>query len=181
MAKLISSTYADALFELAVEKNKKDDWQQEIETIRDIILDNPGFGELMLHPRVTKEEKLKIIDEVFGGKVDREICGLMRIIIEKDRYAQINDIFNEFIDLVKESNNVGVAFVTSAKALSEDQKKSVTDKLLDTTSYKTMEMHYEVDEALIGGMVIRIGDRVVDSSIRTRLNGLTRQLLQAQV
>lgn len=181
MAKLISSTYAGALFDLAIEKNKADEWQEEIEAIRDIIHDNPGFNELMLHPRVTKEEKLNIIEEAFGGKADPEICGFLRIIIEKDRYAFLDAIFDEFTDLVKERNNIGVAYVTSALDLSAAQKKAIVDKLLETTRFRTMEMHYSTDAGLIGGMVIRIGDRVVDSSIRTRLNGLTRQLLQAQV
>ena len=54
-------------------------------------------------------------------------------------------------------------------------------RLLDTTDYKKMEMHYNVDESLIGGMVVRIGDRVVDSSIKTKLNELQKELLKVQL
>ncbi len=181
MAKLISSTYAGALFDLALEKNRPDEWQQEVEAIQGIIRDNPAFSELMLHPRITKEEKLKLVDEAFAGKVDPEIVGLLRIIVEKDRYARINEIFTEFINLVKEHKNEGVAWVTTAKELTDSQKKAVMDRLLETTRFDAMEMHYAVDEGVIAGMVIRIGDTVVDSSVRSKLNGLTRQLLQAQV
>ena len=59
--------------------------------------------------------------------------------------------------------------------------KEVERKLLETTSYQQMEMHYQTDESLIGGMVIRIGDRVVDSSIKTKLSELTRQLMKIQL
>ena len=65
--------------------------------------------------------------------------------------------------------------------LNEAQKSAVCAKLLETTSYREMEMHYQVDEALIGGMVIRIGDRVVDSSVATKLEELKRQLLKIQL
>lgn len=181
MAKLIASTYANALFELAIEKNKTDDWLKEIESIKNILDTNPQFGQLMLHPSVMKEEKLKLVSEAFDGNVDAEIVGLIRIIIEKDRYTEIDAILDEFISTVKNYEGIGVAYVSTAMELSEAQKKSVESKLLDTTNYKTMEMHYSVDKDIIGGMVVRIGDRVLDSSIRTKLDGLKRQLLQVQV
>ncbi len=181
MAKLASSTYADALFELAIESDRTGEWREEIEAIRTILEENPQFNELMLHPRVLKEDKLKLAEEAFSGRVDPEIVGLIRIVIEKDRYSEIDAIFEEFTDRVKEYEGIGVAYVTTAKELTPAQKTSVEKKLLDTTDYKSMEMHFEVDEDVIAGMVIRIGDTVVDSSVRNKLEGLTRKLLQAQV
>lgn len=90
-------------------------------------------------------------------------------------------IFQYFIDKVKEVSGIGVAYVTTPTELSDAQKESVKARLLATTSYQTMEMNYQTDASLIGGMVIRIGDRVVDSSIRTKLSDLTKQLLQIQL
>ena len=72
-----------------------------------------------------------------------------------------------FLDEGKKLKGIGVAYVTSALPLREEQKKQVEAKLLETTAFKEMEMHYQEDGSLIGGMVIRIGDRVADSSIRT--------------
>jgi F-type H+-transporting ATPase subunit delta len=69
----------------------------------------------------------------------------------------------------------------TAVELSADQKAKVEQKLLDTTKYETFEMNYSVDTSLIGGMVIRIGDRVVDSSIKTKLFELTRELRKVQI
>ena len=65
--------------------------------------------------------------------------------------------------------------------LGQEQKKKIEQKLLDTTKFKEVEMHYEVEESLIGGMKIRIGDRVVDSSIETKLSQLTKQLMKVQL
>lgn len=71
--------------------------------------------------------------------------------------------------------------MTTALALSEAKKKEIEDRLLSTTSFKKMEMHYQVEEDLIGGMVIRIGDRVVDSSVRSKLFKMQRELLKTQI
>lgn len=181
MAKLVSSTYADALFDLAIENNKTDDWQKELEAVKAILNENPDFNKLMSHPRVLKEERLKLADEAFDGKVDPEIVGFIRVIIEKDRYSEINAIFDDFINKVKTHNGIGVAYVSTASALTEAQKSAVEAKLLETTEYKSMEMHYTVDDKLIAGMIIRIGDRVVDSTVRSKLDGLKKQLLETQV
>ena len=71
--------------------------------------------------------------------------------------------------------------VTSAVLLSEEQKQRVEKRLLETTQYVDLEITYAVDESLLGGLVIRIGDRVVDSSIRTRLEEVKRDLMKLQL
>ena len=90
-------------------------------------------------------------------------------------------VFEYFSNLVKEEKKIGKADVTTAIVLTQAQKEKVEKKLLETTKYETFEMCYHVDETLIGGMVIRIGDRVVDSSIKTKLYDLSRQLRNTTV
>ena len=128
-----------------------------------------------------KEEKIKIITDIFTGKVSEELVGLLRMIVDKGHFEQVDSVFTYFIDEVKEYKNIGTAYVTSAMELSDAQKAAVEKRLLETTKYVKFEMHYDVDSELIGGMVIRIGDRVVDSSVRTKLYDLTRELSKIQL
>ena len=109
------------------------------------------------------------------------MLGFLTIVISKDRYQDIDDILDYFLTEVKKYKGIGVATVTTAVPLKEEQCKKIEKKLLDTTNFKSMEMHYKQDETLIGGMVIRIGDRVVDSSISTKLNELQKELLRVQI
>lgn len=181
MAKLISKTYGEALFELAVEENKVDVFEQEISVILDILNQNPDFVQLLNHPKIAKEEKLQVVKDVFGGKIEKEIMGFLNIIVAKERNKELIAILEYFLDEVKAMKGVGVCYVTTPMELKDAQKEAIVKKLLETTSFKTMEMHYSVDEKLIGGMVIRIGDRVVDSSIQTKLGNLEAQLLKIQL
>ena len=181
MAKLISKTYGEALFELAVEENKVDVFEQEIGAILDILNQNPDFVQLLNHPKIAKEEKLQVVKEVFGGKVQKEILGFLNIIVTKERNKDLIAIMEYFLDEVKAMKGVGVCYVTTPTELKDAQKEAIVKKLLETTSFKQMEMHYGIDEKLIGGMVIRIGDRVVDSSIQTKLSNLEAQLLKIQL
>jgi F-type H+-transporting ATPase subunit delta len=145
------------------------------------LQENKDLTTLMNHPKIDKENKIQLIEDIFKGQVSGELVGLMRMIVEKDHYRELQSVFTYFIDRVKEYRNIGTAYVTSAVELSAAQKAAVEKKLLATTKYVQFEMHYDVDAGLIGGMVIRIGDRVVDSSIRTKLYDLTRELSQIQL
>ena len=181
MAKLVSKTYGDALFELAKEQGKLDELAKEVKAVQTALAQNPEFSKLMNHPKVGKDEKLQVVKEVFETRADKELVGFMRLVVEKDRYNEIDEILEHFTNRVKEEKGIGVAYVTSAVKLSEIQKKLVEEKLIETTDYKEMEMNFSIDEALIGGLVIRIGDKVVDSSIKTKLSELTKQLMKIQL
>ncbi len=181
MAKLVSKTYGEALFDIAMEERRGEEFLEEVEVIRKVLAQNPQFHDMMLHPGIPKQEKERIVEEVFRGRVDDEMTGFLLLIVQKERYGQLEEIFQYFIDKMKEEQGIGVAYVTTAMEVNGEQKEEIRRKLLQTTSYRKMEMHYAVDPGLIGGMVIRIKDRVVDSSIRSKLNDLTKQLLEIQL
>ena len=181
MAKLVSKTYGDALFELALEENKIDSLQEEVLVVLEVLAENQDLGKLMNHPKIAKEEKTALVEEIFKGRVSMELSGLMYMLTEKGRFAEIDDVLNYVLDRVKEHKNIGTAYVSTAIELSDVQKAAVEKRLLETTKYVEFEMHYSVDAELIGGMVIRIGDRVVDSSIKTKLYDLTRELSNIQL
>lgn len=181
MAKLVSKTYGDALFAVALEENRMDEFFEAVKVVGDVMRTNDDFSKLMNHPKIIKEDKVMIVEETFGGKIPKEIVGMMTLLVTKGRADEMLSVFDYFVDLVKEEKKIGKAHVTTAILLNDKQKEKVEQKLLNTTRYESFEMHYSVDESLIGGMVIRIGDRVVDSSVKTKLYDLTRELRNVQI
>lgn len=181
MAKLVTKTYADALFQLAVEEDKVDELYEEVSALIKILSENEDLNKVMCHPKVDKDEKIATVKAVFSGRASDELCGFINQIVVNNRYEEIDGILAYFIDEVKEYKKIGVAYVVTPTALNDGLKAKVEQKLLDTTGYVKMEMHYDVDPSLLGGMRIRIGDRVVDSSISTKLNELAKELRRIQL
>ena len=152
-----------------MEEERLDEFYEAVKTSVEVFQCNKEFGELLNHPQISREEKVSIMKEVFGCSIPGELMELMKLMVTKGRAAEIISVLQYFIGLVKETKKIGIADVTTAIELTENQKKKVEERLLETTRYKEFEMHYHVDSSLIGGLVIRIGDRVVDSSIKTKL------------
>ena len=181
MAKLISKTYGDALLEIANEEKKVDLLLEEVTAVMAILKDNPEFSKLMNNPRISVDEKQTVMSNVFEGRISNELMGFFSMIVNKGRYDHIDEILTYFQDEVKKIKGIGVAYVTTPLELSDTQKKNVEKKLLETAGFKQMEMHYDIDTELVGGMRIRIGDRVVDSSIHTKILKMQQDMVKVMV
>lgn len=181
MAKLVSKVYGDALFEAAMDRGDIDSVYEEALALTAIFKENSDLVQFLNHPQIVKEEKTQMLQNVFSGKISDELMGFLSIIVEKGRQKEILPIFEYFINTVKEYKKIGTAYVSSPAELREEQKDQIRERLLATTSYREFEIYYNVDPSLLGGLVIRIGDRVVDSSIKTQLYDLTRDLLKVRL
>jgi len=181
MAKLVHKTYADALFKLAVETDQIDVFFEESKAIRQILLENADLIKLLTHPKIKTEEKVAVIENVFKGRISSDMTGFLVLTIEKERHNELTGILDVFVDMVKEHKNIGIAYVTTAIELDEARKREIEQKLIDTTKYVQFEMHYDVDKEIIGGMIIRIKDRVVDSSIKSKIENMSKDLYNIQL
>ena len=192
MAKLVSKVDGDALFEASMEasgaaadaatgKQDIDTVFEEVSVMAEIWKENPDLNLVLNNPQIVKEEKLSILNQIFAGKISQNLMGFLAIIVEKDRQKDIPDIYEYFLNRVKEYKKIGTVSVTSAVDLSPAQKEQVEKKLLETTGCKKLDIAYAADKSLIGGMIIRIGDRVVDSSVKTQLYNLRRDLSSIQL
>ena len=181
MAKLVAGTYGEALFDLALENKSLDEIEEEIKAVKVVFKVNMELIKLLNHPKITKEEKVAFIETIFKGRVSDDVTGFLVIIIKKGRYDEISEIFDYFLAKVREHKKIGVAYVTSAIELSEQEKEKIKNKLLATTKYVQFEMNYKVDASILGGLIIRIGDRVVDSSLKSKLNTLSKNLFKIQL
>ncbi len=181
MAKLVAKTYGDALFSLAQEDDKLDALYEEVLVLKAALEENNDLLKIMDHPKISKEDKIKLAEDMLKDQVSKELCGFVILLVTNGRFNDIEDVFEYFIHQVKEHKRIGVAYVETAVELTDEQKQQIVKKLLDTTDYESFEMVYAVDRTLIGGMVIRIKDRVVDSSIRAKLEDVRNNLMKVQV
>ena len=107
--------------------------------------------------------------------------GFLATVVEKGRYNELESILEYCIERYDEHNHIGKASVVSAIELTKQQKDAVEKKLIESTEYESFKMDYKVDSSLIGGLVIRIGDRVVDSTIKTKLDNMSKELSKIRI
>ena len=176
MAKLVSKVYGDAYVSVVSEKNNLIDALEEIKSVKNILLENVEIIELLDSPKMDDEEKIDFVKGIFENHVSVDSLGFLLTVIEKKRQAELIPILDYVIDCVKELLLIGKATVTTALPLDDSKKERIVDELLKSSHYKSLEVEYVVDESIIGGIVIRIGDRVVDSSVKTRIDKMRKML-----
>ncbi len=181
MAKLIQNTYAEALFEASVEENSVDAVFDDVSMLKRIFTENPEYTALFNNPRLTCAEKQNAAESVLKGKANDLIVGLINTMLTHDRMHEIIKVFESFENKFYDYKKIGIVSVTSAVPLSEAQKKKIEERLKATTDFVSFEITYAVVPEIIGGLVIRIGDRVVDSSIKTKIERLSESLKNASL
>lgn len=175
MAELVSSTYSHALFEVAQEKNKLDDMLSEIKFVSETLIEFPNFYEILKTPQINSSEKKNITTKIFEGKISKETLNFLKIIIDKRREKQICDIADHFELLYCQHEGIvkGIAF--TSMSMSEEQKKSLELKLSKKTG-KNVTLENQIDKSLLGGVMIKFGDRVIDGSLKGKLKELEDSL-----
>lgn len=181
MAKLVSKTYGDALFELAVSEGNLESVTNEVQSLLKIFDENEDMLVLLSGDGISKEDKWNFLSDVFSESASDTIMGLLKVVVDKGRSPELKSILEYYLKLTTEHNRIGLADVTSAVPLSDEQKEKVVNRLLAITDYVSFNVNYKVDEKLIGGIVIRIGDRVFDSSVKNSIEKMQRQLAKLQL
>ncbi len=180
MAMLVTTRYANALFGLADEKNMITEYEQEATQIIEILEEETNFINLLVHPSILLEEKIELVRNVFEDRVTDDFVGLMILCIKKGRQNIIIDILQEFVDMAKEHRGFIKATVTSAIELTNKQLAQIQQNLEKSTN-KQIELQALVDSNILGGLIIRVGDKVVDGSIKGQIESLETNLINLRL
>jgi F-type H+-transporting ATPase subunit delta len=180
MAQLVRETYAQALFEAAVEQ---DVLQSTFNDYRDVIAifkSEPEFFELYKTPKIDKEEKKQILESVFGQHIQKELLNFLKVLVDKRRTFYVSDIFDAFDTKYREHLKMRTAIVKTVTPMTSEQMDLLAKKLSEQTGLK---VHVEniLDESIMGGMLIQMGDQVLDSTLKRKLGNLKETLSQLVV
>lgn len=169
------------MFSLALENDKLDTIWEEVRMIRQILSENPTFVKTICHPEITKQDQIKLLDDAFKGKVSDEVMGFFHVLADKKRLKELDAVLEYFDRSAKEYKKIGVVYVTVPMELTKAQQDKISERILEVSSYETLEMHVETDASLLGGMVIRIGDEILDNSIRSKMEHMARKIKQIKL
>lgn len=169
------------MFSLALENDKLDTIWEEVRMTRQILSENPTFVKTICHPEITKQDQIKLLDDAFKGKVSDEVMGFFHVLADKKRLKELDAVLEYFDRSAKEYKKISVVYVTVPMELTKAQQDKIRERILEVSSYETLEMHVETDASLLGGMVIRIGDEILDNSIRSKMEHMARKINQIKL
>lgn len=175
MAEIIVNRYATALFDIAFDKGAMIQFEEEARMIKKVFDEEPEYIKLLSHPSIIEEEKIELVEKAFTGQVSDEFIGLMALMIKKSRTEYLIRVLEQFIYMAKEASGVLTAQVISAMPLTNQQLAQIKSNIEKNTG-KTIEMDTTVDPSIIGGLIVRVGDKVVDGSIKGQMDALKSQL-----
>ena len=168
--------YSQAVFRMALDKKELNRWQADLRKIARLATDDALF-KLLENPEVSLDEKTKVLTRRLGD-INPMALKLVSLLVTKGRLSMINDIADEYQRLLDNYHGVEgaeVAEVTTAIPLDDEDRLRLAQRITDMVG-KPVVLKPKVDTSVIGGIIIRVGDKLIDGSIRSRLAALKKEL-----
>ena len=176
----VANRYAAGLFQLAKEKNIVDQIAEEIKAIGQVCRTDRAFLNFLAAPQIREQEKEEVLHSVFKGRVSPPVMTFLDLIIGKRRSAHLVEIAEKFNDLVLDSRGFVKTRVVTAVPLGDKEAEALKQKLEKKTGKKIL-MTKKVDPAILGGVIVYLGNQVIDKSIKYQLALLREKLHDLKV
>jgi F-type H+-transporting ATPase subunit delta len=167
--------YAEAAFEVAQRDGAVETWRAELDAAAAIAADDQ-VGRMLANPAIALETRTEMAESIFGKVVSKPVQNLIGLMLRRGRIEQLPRVAAEFRRLDNARQGITLATATSAAPLSQDEVRALTARMEQLTGGR-VELDLRTDPDLLGGLVVRIGDRLIDGSVRGRLERLRNQLV----
>lgn len=174
----ISRSYAETLFELAERQDALVEYGEALETVATLIDEDRNFRLFLATPRIDDADKKKLIRKVFADSLPKHVVNFVLVTIDKRRQKLLRSIAEQYHALLDAHMGREHVQVTVARPLDAAGKDLVAQKLSATLGTQAIP-HIRVDPDIVGGLIVRTGNTIYDGSVRRRLDGMRRRLMQA--
>lgn len=174
----IARNYAEALFEAADAKRKAESYGAFLDAVAGAVRSDPRIAVALDSPRVAKAVKGQILRDALADLVPKEFVRFLEAVVRRGRQGLLGEISVEYQGLLDTKLNRVHAGVTLARDRDDHLEQEIVRRLARALG-KEIRAHFQTDRAILGGVIVRVGDRVFDGSLRRRLNALRRQMLAA--
>ncbi|MFZ2257514.1 MAG: F0F1 ATP synthase subunit delta [Clostridiaceae bacterium] len=175
MYEFLDRRYAQALYDVAVSKNRVEKYIEDLTSIVKVIDESADFQRVIKHPEISTKEKKKFFINLFKGKIDEDLLTFLLILVEKDRILFLKEKLVELKKIDLENRETVIAKIRTVKALKEYQKVALAEKL-QAKYHKKVEIEETVDPDILGGILIRVDDDLIDGSVRSSLEELKQSM-----
>lgn len=173
---IIASRYAVALIELGEQNSLSDKFDSDLNVVKQTIEENKELSEFLRHPEVSSVDKKEVIEVIFKEHISETILNTIKLLIDRHRIFILAPLANIYHKQLNKVKNILEAIVISAIPLEEETLNRIKQKLEDIYQ-KTLELSSKVDKEIIAGIVVKIEDKVIDGSIKNRLDKMKNQFI----
>ncbi|NUM49875.1 MAG: ATP synthase F1 subunit delta [Flavobacteriales bacterium] len=171
----VSSRYAKSLLSLAVEQNCLEQVAKDMHFIEKVIYENKPLLLLLKSPIIKTDKKISILSEIFEKNISAVSFSFIKIIARKKREVILQNIASSFNTQYKTLKHIDTAYITTAVPIDENLRKTILASIKKTINNHNLELIEKVDSTIIGGMILRVGDKQIDESIRRKINDLQKE------
>ncbi|QIL46678.1 F0F1 ATP synthase subunit delta [Vagococcus coleopterorum] len=173
----IDRRYGRILFETAKESDALDTVLEELTTLRGVYQEVPDMGNLLTDERLTASEKEQLF-ATLANQFGETVSNFLRVVFNNRRMQEIPQMISEFNFFYHEDKGVLVADVTSAVELTEEQSKQVEEKIAKSFDYDQVILEKHIDPEILGGLIIKAANKVIDSSVKKQLTTMHKQIVK---
>jgi F-type H+-transporting ATPase subunit delta len=170
----VSNRYAKSLLDLALERGQLEPVNEDMRLVLETIRANRDLSILLRSPVVKTDKKQEILKAIFGGQIGVISTEFLNILTRKRREGELEGIAEAFVSQYKKHKQILTAVITTASGLDDKLRSQVMEVVKQSAGGKAIELVEKTDKALIGGFVLRIGDKQVDSSVLRQIRNLER-------
>ncbi len=173
----LAGRYAKSLLDLSIEQNNLEAVYADMKLLAQLFKGNPDFVVMLRSPIIASDKKQSVIESITADKVSKITTLFIRLLVAKARESNLPEIAKAFIEQYNKMNNIYQVRFTSATPVSDDLKNEIVNKIKADKALETIELETAIDESLIGGFKLQLGDQLVDASISRDLSDIKRQFL----
>ncbi len=170
----VGRRYAEAIFEIAESNNSVKNVYEALNSLMESYKTDKDFKNFIDHPLITNEEKKEALEKIYH-KENEEVKHIIFYLLDKNRIANIREIVAEYLKIYYAKNQILDVEATFAVKLSKEQRERLIQKL-EMKTKKKINLVEKVDASIIGGGILKIGDRIIDGTVRTQLDSLVKSL-----
>lgn len=165
---LISKEYASALFELAAEGGAEREFADALRFIEKELSAQPDYMTLLSSPNIPKDERCALLDRAFSDSVPEYVMSMTKLLCERGRMRDFGEVAREYDSLYRALELISDARITSVVELTDEEKKALVARL-ENMCHRKVRPTYEIDPSILGGIVVRMDDTLIDGSLKRKL------------
>lgn len=176
MYEYLDRRYAVALYEIAAAKDKVEEYIADLRQINKLINTNGDLSQIISNPKISTVKKKEIFTSIFRDKIDVDLFSFLLMLIDKKRISELTGIILQIEKVDLDSHNQVVAVVKTVVPLNDNERTALTEKL-KTKYNKSIILEEVIDKSIIGGVYVRVGDDVIDGTIKNKIEEMKKLML----